>query len=204
VDKVDIDKFLGAMEGLRAEDGGGRKLLRRGWQGYFGSDYQFDVEIGLYELGTYIRAHKVYEKLKAEQNDVFEALYDSASPSITGIDYDVGRMFIGGTHTEVIALKIIDAKEAYLLKMGKEKRKANMFKRAMSTLSDEEQKTILIRYQGERDESKGSANIFFQTLYVAEDKLIQHLSSERKKQMTQRRLELSEVNKWQRESFISG
>lgn len=152
------------------------------YQGYRDSDYDQGVDIGLYELRSYALAHKRLMKLLSEKNEFLESLYDEVSPTIVGIDYDLCKMFKLKSDTEALALKILEEKILYETKIAKEKRKSAMFNAATIHLSDKELDAILVRYQGERDETDISASEFGEILTAAERKLVKLLMADRKNQ----------------------
>jgi tetratricopeptide (TPR) repeat protein len=157
--------------------------MSKSWQGYFGSDYVHDVEIGLYELWGYANAQKRYEKLIADYDDVIELIYDSnISPGVMCIDYELGRIYAAGSSAETQALRIIDEKEVYHAKIEKEKRKSDMFFAAIKKLDELEQILIRIIYLGERDCTDLSSSTFYTVLTTAEEKLVEHLQKVRSEQ----------------------
>jgi hypothetical protein len=158
----------------------------------FKSDYDSVAEIGLYELRNYAIAVKNYEKMSLERKELFKSLYGKVSPSLTGVDYDEGCMFVLAQRTESIALRIIDEKRLYDAKMAKEKRKAEMFEAAMKHLSEMEREVIRIRYHAKRDETNTSLVNFYSLINRAERKLIKVLTNECQKRLDEIRKALFE------------
>ncbi|MDP4085757.1 MAG: hypothetical protein Q8934_14220 [Bacillota bacterium] len=156
------------------------------------------AEIGIYELIGYATAVKRYQKMSLERKEFFKSLYQMASPFITGVDYDEGHMFVLGRRTESIALQIIDEKRLYDARLGKERRKTEMFERAMSYLDEMEREVIRIRYQAKKDETTITLAEFYRLVARSEKKLIKNLTNESQKRLNEMRktlLQESSLNK---------
>jgi hypothetical protein len=157
--------------------------MKEGLQDYFGSDYVYDVEIGLYELVGYAKAKSRYKQLIRDYDKTIEFIYTrNIAPGTVGIDYMLGNMHITGLSAEAQALKIIDEKEVHQAKIIKERRKMDMFKRAMMKLDELEQAVIRTAYQGKGDRTDLSHETFYEILRVAEEKLINYLQQDRQSQ----------------------
>lgn len=142
-----------------------------------------EENFGLFELRQYVDSTVYKDLLAAERDEAVEALYDDISPTITGYDYDEGRMYSVTTRTEAMALKIIDTKERYQKMIDKEERKALLFEAAIETLTDREQDVVRVHYFNHKDNLGLSPEYFSEILSAAQEKLCSFLGNARREQI---------------------
>ncbi|HWO77761.1 MAG TPA: hypothetical protein VNM69_17985 [Bacillus sp. (in: firmicutes)] len=145
------------------------------------SEVSFAQRIGSYEISEYATARIWADKLIAEREEVIESLYDDCSPTITGYDYEGGRMYSMSTPVEDMAIYIIDKKEFYDKMINRYSKKAELFEIAMESLTDRERDVIRIVYQGAPNNLGLSHAYFNQIFRNAEDKLSSYLTSAQQK-----------------------
>lgn len=165
------------------------------------SEVSFAQRIGSYEISEYATARIWANKLIAEREEVIEALYDDCSPTITGYDYEAGRMYSTSTPVEDMAIMIIDKKEFYDKMINKYSRKADLFEIAMESLTPRERDVIRIVYHGEPNNLGLTHAYFYQVFRDAEDKLSAFLTSAQQKKAEEWKSMLKQQRKRQVEEW---
>ncbi|APH07216.1 hypothetical protein [Bacillus weihaiensis] len=139
------------------------------------SEVFFAERFESYELSEYATARYWANKAIAERDEVIESLYDDCSPTITGCDYEEGRLFSVSTPVEDMAIMIIERKREYENMIQRYVSKAELFEIAMESLTDREREVIAIAYQGAKNDLGLSHNYFRQLLHQAEEKICSYL-----------------------------
>lgn len=134
-----------------------------------------DYCFGLFELRQYADSKMYTDILKNERDYVVQALYDDISPTITGYDYEEGRMYSVSCNPESMAIKIIETKERYEKMIKKEERRALMFEVGMDILTDRERDVIRVHYFGHKNTLGLSTAYFSEILHAAQEKLCSFL-----------------------------
>ncbi|MGG4156882.1 MULTISPECIES: hypothetical protein [Bacteria] len=138
---------------------------------------------GIYELQQYAVSRKISQVLKNERDFAIEDLYDDISPSITGVDYDIGQFYVLSTRPDTMAIKIIETKEKYTTMINKEERKATLFEKALELLTDRELQVVQVAYHGRKNDLGLSPDYLYEILIGAQSKLCAYLGNERSKQL---------------------
>ncbi|MEH7442770.1 hypothetical protein V7201_10740 [Bacillus sp. JJ1122] len=142
-----------------------------------------EENFGLYELRRYAESSMHKDLLVAERNEVIESLYDDISPTITGYDYEEGKIYSITTNPETMALKIIDTKETYQKMIDKEEKRALLFEAGLEILTEREQDVIRVHYFQHKNNLGLSPEYFREVLTAAQEKLCSFLGKSRMDQI---------------------
>lgn len=150
---------------------------------------------GLYELERYANAQYEYETLLEYKDEYFESLYENIRPSITVYDEHLGRIYLSGQSTEEMAFEIIAAKECYLKRIERAKKRMDLFNQAKQTLTADERQIIDDYYLDHRLVRRKKQ------LKQAQKKLIDYINRERQKEFEEREEErknsiMKQVEEW--------
>jgi hypothetical protein len=159
------------------------------------SEVTFYQRFEAYELHDYAEARYWANRAILERDEVIEELYDDCGPTITGVDYEVGRMFATSTPVEDMAILIIDKKESYNKMIQRYTTKAEMFELAMESLTPREQDVIRVVYQGATNDLGLNQGYFHQVLREAEEKLCSYIGQKRLDKLKDQQISLVEQRK---------
>lgn len=163
-------------------------------------DLIFSQRIERYELHDYATARYRANRAIAERDDVIDSLYDDCAPTITGVDYEEGRMYSTSTPVEDMAIMIIEKKECYEKMIQRYTTKAEAFEIAMGLLTPREFDVVMVAYQGAPNNLGLQPSYFNHVLREAEDKLCSYIS----KKQIQKEIEWKSTLKELRKEQVAG